>query len=122
MRTEWLQLDFDRLIDALDEGRIDLVAAGMFVTEERSRRVRFSQPSLRVLPGWLLPASAGIVGGRAVRACGADPLTGRGGFPSTYAEAVDRVGLRLAALEGSVEAQRLRALWLPSTRWRGSLR
>jgi membrane-bound lytic murein transglycosylase MltF len=37
----------DRMIDALVEGRVDLLAANLTITPERARRVDFSAPTLR---------------------------------------------------------------------------
>lgn len=53
LRTVWILTSFDHLIPDLLAGRFDLIAAGMFITPERSRLVRFSLPTLRVRPGWL---------------------------------------------------------------------
>jgi polar amino acid transport system substrate-binding protein len=47
-RIEWCQTDFGSLISELEAGRFDLIAAGMFITPERARRVSFSEPSLHV--------------------------------------------------------------------------
>lgn len=57
LRTVWILTSFDHLIPELQAGRFDLIAAGMFVTPERSRRVHFSLPTLRVRPGWLTLSS-----------------------------------------------------------------
>lgn len=85
LRTVWVLTEFDRLIPELEAGRFDVIAAGMFVTPERQKRVRFSRPTLRVRPGWLTRAGAIV------------PL-------GTYAQAAGRTGLRVAAVAGSVEA------------------
>lgn len=47
-RIEWFQTNFHNLIDELDSGRFDVIAAGMFITPERSQRVLFSEPTLQV--------------------------------------------------------------------------
>lgn len=57
LRTVWILTSFDHLIPELQAGRFDLIAAGMFVTPERSRRVHFSLPTLQVRPGWLTLSS-----------------------------------------------------------------
>lgn len=41
----WFQTDFGTLIQELEDGRIDVIAAGLFITPERSRRVAFSRPT-----------------------------------------------------------------------------
>lgn len=43
----FVQTDFGALLDQLDEGRFDVVAADMFVTPERAGRVRFSVPTFQ---------------------------------------------------------------------------
>lgn len=47
-RIEWIQTNFASLIAELEAGRFDVVAAGMFITAERARRVSFSEPTLHV--------------------------------------------------------------------------
>jgi polar amino acid transport system substrate-binding protein len=83
---EWVQVEFDQLIEGLQAGRFDLVAAGLFITPERSRQLLFSEPSLCVRPGWLLREDA-------------PP-----GLDGSYAEALQQPGLRIAVLRGSAEA------------------
>jgi polar amino acid transport system substrate-binding protein len=88
-KTEWVQLRFESLIPDLREGRIDVVAAGLFVTPERKRLVRFSDPTVRVAPGLLV----------------------RRGNPKRlppFAQLRPMDGVRLAVLAGSVEEERLR--------------
>jgi polar amino acid transport system substrate-binding protein len=41
---EIVSMDFDSLIPALEQGQIDVIAAGMTITEEREKRVDFSIP------------------------------------------------------------------------------
>jgi polar amino acid transport system substrate-binding protein len=87
---DWVAVDFDQLIPALETGRCDVVAAGMFVTADRARRVAFSRPTLHVPQGLLV----------------------RAGNPAalhSYAQAAADRRLRLAAIAGSVEAAWLRA-------------
>lgn len=81
--------EFGRLIPELVRGRFDLIAAGMFVTDERRRRVRFTRPTLIVRAGWLTRAG----GPRA---------------PSSYREAGHAGTLRIAVVDDSVEHQVLR--------------
>ncbi len=86
---EWVQVPFAELIPSLLERRFDLVAAGLFVTGPRARQVRFSDPTVRVLPGLL------------VRRGNPKHLGG-------YRALAGRADARVAVLEGSVEQQRLR--------------
>lgn len=51
--ARWVLTEFDSLLPQLLAGRYDIVAAGLFVTPERARRVAFTQPTLQVRPGWL---------------------------------------------------------------------
>lgn len=41
---EWTEIEFDSLIPSLTEGNIDLIAAAMTITEERSETIAFSDP------------------------------------------------------------------------------
>ena len=43
-KVQWVDMPFDSLIPSLMTGKIDLVAAGMSATEERAKRVNFSEP------------------------------------------------------------------------------
>lgn len=92
-QIEWVQTEFDLLIPDLLEGRFDLIDAGMFVTPERARQVRFAVPRLRVSPALLV----------------------RRGNPSdlhSWEGMKARPGLRLAVVGGSVEEAQLHALGL----------
>lgn len=51
---EWVQVPFDKLLSGLEQKRFDVIAAGMFITPERKRRVAFSLPTLRVKPALLV--------------------------------------------------------------------
>lgn len=52
--VDWRQCEFPALIDELEAGRIDVIAAGMFVTPERARRIAFSRPTVQVRPALLV--------------------------------------------------------------------
>jgi polar amino acid transport system substrate-binding protein len=43
-----IELPWEELIPALDAGRIDVIMSGMSITEERRRRIEFTDPYLRV--------------------------------------------------------------------------
>lgn len=96
-RIEWIQTSFDALIADLQEGRFDLIAAGMFITPERENVVIFSAPTLRVAPGLLVRTGTPVV-------------------PRTYDAIIASPSLRIAALAGSVEEQHLLAGGLPAAR------
>jgi len=96
-RIVWSQMAFSELIPALQTGRIDVIAAGLFVSEERTRQVRFSRPTFRVRPA-LLVAKGNPYG---LRAC--EDLLGQ---PE----------LRVAVIAGSVEQALLRRVGLADER------
>lgn len=95
LRPAWVKTGFERLLPELEARRFDLVAAGLFISAERARRVRFSRPTLRVRAGWL------VVRGNP-KALGA------------YARLAGRSGVRVSAIAGSVEQAALQALALPA--------
>ena len=96
-RLEWLRADFGSLIHELESGRIDVIAAGMFITPARSQRVAFSLPSVALRTGLLQPVDL-------------LPIT-----PS-LAELQHFPQRRLAVLEGSVEAALARSSGFPEAR------
>lgn len=51
---EWRQVDFSKLIEELREGKVDVVASGLFITPERQKLVRFSRPTFRVREAFLV--------------------------------------------------------------------
>ena len=50
---KWTQTEFDSLITGLNSGRFDIIAAGMYITKERSKQISFSNPSFHVKQGLL---------------------------------------------------------------------
>ncbi len=86
--VEWRLMEFRELIPALEAGRIDAAAAGLFVTPERQKRVNFGTPTFIVDAGLLVPAG--------------NPRQWR-----SY-EACIREGARVAVVSGSVEEAWLR--------------
>jgi polar amino acid transport system substrate-binding protein len=93
LELRWVNTAFHQLIPELEAGRFDLIAAGLFVTPERARRVHFARPQLLVRSGWLT-------------------LAGNPQRLGPYATLRERQGLRLAVLNGSVEQTELAALGL----------
>jgi polar amino acid transport system substrate-binding protein len=83
-RIVWRQVEFGSLIDELEAGRIDVIAAGMFITPQRARRVSFSLPTFTVMEGLLV-------------------LKGNPRQLHSYRQAASRPEIRIAALSGSVE-------------------
>lgn len=84
--VEWRRIDFSSLLGALENGRIDVIAAGMFITPERAKVVRFSLPTFQAHQGLL------------VRRSSAD-------HRSSYLELANVEGDRIAVLAGSIEEE-----------------
>lgn len=96
-RVEWVQTEFGLLIPQLLSGRIDMIAAGMFVTEARLRQVAFTRPTLQVRQALLV----------------------RRGNPRglhRYEDFAVRNDVRLCVLEGSAEFSLAVALGAPRER------
>lgn len=96
-RIEWVQTRFGALISDLEQNRFDMIAAGLFVTPERSGRVAFSAPSLQVRAGLLVRAG--------------NPKNLR-----SYSDAAADQTARIAVVAGSVEEERLAARGLTAER------
>lgn len=87
---QWVHQEFSTLIHELEIGRIDVIAAGLFITAERSQRVAFTRPTVAVRTGLLVAA----------------------GNPRKLSRLQDLAGqdhLRLAVIEGAVEARQAQA-------------
>ncbi|WP_459934158.1 transporter substrate-binding domain-containing protein [Fundidesulfovibrio butyratiphilus] len=96
-RIEWRLAEFGSLLDELENSRVDVIAAGMFITPARAERVAFSEPFFHVRQGLLVAAG--------------NPLR-----LHDYTKAVSLTGARIAALTGSFEIQLLERLGLPQSR------
>lgn len=96
-RIEWRLAEFQALPAELEEGRIDMVAAGMFITPERARAMAFSEPIFHVNQGLLVARG--------------NPLD-----LHSYADVRDFLSARVAVLSGSVELAMFRRLGLPEER------
>ena len=96
-RIEWVHSEFANLIPKLKSGRFDLVASGMFRTPEREREVAFSQPTVCVAHGFLVPDGAS----RGLR---------------DYPDFARRTDARLAVLAGAVEGDYARQAGIPEDR------
>lgn len=47
---DWVRMEFAQLLPELEVGRIDAIAAGMFITPERQQRASFTRATARVRP------------------------------------------------------------------------
>ncbi|OAI19743.1 MULTISPECIES: transporter substrate-binding domain-containing protein [Methylomonas] len=89
-RIDWQQTAFDSLIPDLLAGRFDMIAAGLFVTPQRAALLAFSEPTFHVGPTLLV----GI---------------GNPHRLNSYADLAAQAELKVAVLQGAVEAELLRA-------------
>jgi polar amino acid transport system substrate-binding protein len=96
-RIEWRLAEFGDLIGGLEARRFDVIAAGMFITSERKKRVAFSLPTFQAGPALLV----------------------RKGNPlqlHSYSDLLYRTNARIAVLTGSAEESYLLQLGLSSAR------
>jgi len=94
---EWRYVKFSSLIRELEDGRIDVVASGMFITPKRAAKVLFSEPTFHVQQALLV----------------------RKGNPRrlhSYEDAAKSPGVRVAVLAGSIEKSLLDGMGLPAQR------
>lgn len=96
-RIEWRLADFGMMLDLLETGEIDVVAAGMFITPERERRVAFTPATAEVGPGLLVQA-------------------GNPRNLHSYHDLVRDGTVWVAAMAGSAELEMLRALGVSDAR------
>jgi polar amino acid transport system substrate-binding protein len=96
-RVEWRLTEFGGLIEGLEAGRFDVIAAGMFITPGRQQRVAFSLPAFRVGPGLLVRKG--------------NPLGLR-----SYADLLQNPQARVAVVSGSAEESQLLRLGCPGER------
>jgi polar amino acid transport system substrate-binding protein len=96
-KVDWVQVDFDELIGALDKGRIDVIAAGMFITPERMKQVAFSMPTFRVTEGMLVP-------------------TGNPRKIHSSQDAFNLPDFKVATIRGAVEVEQLTRLGFTTSR------
>jgi polar amino acid transport system substrate-binding protein len=93
---EWRQAEFGALISELEGGRMDVIAAGMFITPQRAERISFSEPTFHVREGMLV--SKGNPRGL-----------------HSYGKALTEADIRIAVLSGAVEEALLRRMGLPES-------
>lgn len=96
-RTTWVHGDFGSLIHELRTGRIDVIASGLEITDERRELVAFSRPTMRVRTGLLVDSG--------------NPLR-----LDSLAAVARQERARLAVLSGSVEARMASRAGVPESR------
>lgn len=97
-RIEWRQVEFDELIPELQSGRIDVIAAGMFITPERAKSINFSEPTFHVRQGLLV-------------------AKGNPRQLHSYQQVLDHPGAKIAVLSGSIEEKMMPALGFSEAQW-----
>ncbi|MBI5520896.1 MAG: ectoine/hydroxyectoine ABC transporter substrate-binding protein EhuB [Desulfovibrio sp.] len=95
--VQWRLSEFADLIGELKAGRIDVIAAGMFITPERAAQVAFSEPIFHVRPALL------VAKGNPKRL-------------HDFADVLANERVRIAVLTGAVEAEALLRAGLPEGR------
>jgi polar amino acid transport system substrate-binding protein len=88
---EWRLMEFGSLINELESNKIDIIATGMFITEERSRRINFSEPTFYVKQGLIVAQ----------------------GNPEklfSYEQTLGIKDFKMAVIEGSIEESLLREM------------
>jgi len=89
--------EFGSLVPGLEAGRFDLIAAGMYVTPERCKRVAFSEPT------YCIPEAFAVAAG--------NPL----GLHS-YEDVANNGSAKLGVVRGTVEHGYAEAMGVPSSR------
>ena len=92
---EWRLTEFSRLIPELNDGTIDIIASGMFVTPARMQQVDFSYVTFHVSESLLIKA----------------------GNPKALHQLqsfIDNPALKIAVISRSIEAQMLHTMQIPS--------
>lgn len=88
---EWRLLEFGSLLNEIESNKIDIIATGMFITNDRAKRVLFSEPTFY--------AKQGLVVAK--------------GNPKklfSYEQTLNIKNIKIAVLEGSIEESLLREL------------
>jgi polar amino acid transport system substrate-binding protein len=96
-RIAWRLIEFNELIPQLQDGQIDAIAAGMFITPERAAHVSFSEPTFHVGQGLLV-------------------ADGNPKELHSYAQAAATPEVRIAVISGAVEEEMLLQLGMSDSR------
>lgn len=96
-QVDWRHVEFPRLLHELELGRIDAIAAGLYITPEREARALFTRPTIAVRPGLMV----------------------RDGNPMglhSFEDVARHSLARVAVLSGSVEAGTVASIGVPADR------
>jgi polar amino acid transport system substrate-binding protein len=103
-RIEWRLAEFGSLLPGLEARRFDVVAAGLFITPRRARRVAFSRPTFHVGSALLVRQSTN------------PPPPAAPPPPRSYLDLIRDPQTRVAVLSKSVEEEHLTTLGMPRNR------
>ncbi|MCL2767491.1 MAG: transporter substrate-binding domain-containing protein [Synergistaceae bacterium] len=91
-KVEWQDIAFDALIPTLMAKRIDIIIAGMSITEERAQRVAFTKPYEISVSAFITKVDSDIKDIEALK--GKSVATQIGTVQETYAHAIEGVTVR----------------------------
>lgn len=94
---EGVLTEFGSLIPALKAGRFDVIAAGMYITPQRCKEIRFSDPTYAVGEAFMVRAG--------------NPLDLHG-----YEDLRDTSGATIGVVSGAIQLQYARAVGIPDER------
>lgn len=94
--VRWVRMDFDELLPGLADGRVDVIASGLFVTPERSSRAAFTHATSCSRPALL--------------------VRDNGPSPSDLAAFTNAAAGRVAVVRGTVEEEAVQMLGVPEDR------
>ena len=94
-RLEWCQTSFGSLIQELESGRFDVIVAGLFITPERAKRIRYSEPTFHVRQAMLVQKG--------------NPLA-----LHAYEDVLAKPQARVAVMQGSIEQDIVSRLGVPA--------
>ncbi len=86
---QWKLMEFGSLIPELEAGKIDVIAAGLFITNARARQVSFSIPTFHVRQSLLV-------------------YKGNPRNITSFAEAIRSTDIKIAVISGAIEEKLLR--------------
>ena len=96
-RIEWRLTEFSSLQEELKQGKIDVIATGMFITKERQRRLIFSSPTCHVEQGLLV-------------------MKGNPESLHSYHDLMAKSHVTVAVIGGSVEERLMKEAGMPGER------